>query len=58
MVKMKSINKKTFLTITHDFTVLLLSFIFAIWLRLGNDEIIKPLKIEIISWIEAYFHIP
>ena len=40
MVKMKNINKKTFLTITHDFTVLLLSFIFAIWLRLGNDEII------------------
>ena len=24
----------------------------------NNDEIIKPLKIEIISWIEAYFHIP
>ena len=36
---MKNINKKTLLTLTHDFIVLLLSFIFAIWLRLEKDEI-------------------
>ena len=36
---MKSINKKTLLTIFHDFIVLLLSFIFAIWLRLEKEEI-------------------